>query len=164
MLLKGTNTSVEDNYRAVDLLTKRHFEMHISFVLMGLGSNMITKKSMDNTMNFIKYLMENTSISILDCALFYPDKTAPVGGLIWNPDNYRILKNKYFLTYIKEDYLPEIHAKWKDEIYIDSAEITKDFAKLCGTDYQLLLDYQDQIKEMCDKYKISFGYSQAGKI
>lgn len=163
-LLKGTNTSVEDNYRAVDLLTKKHFEMHISFVLMGLGSNMITKKSMDNTMNFIKYLMENTSISILDCALFYPDKTAPVGGLIWNPDNYRTLKNKYFLTYIKEDYLPEIHAKWKDEIYIDSAEITKDFARLCGTDYQLLLDYQDQIKEMCDKYKVSFGYSQAGKI
>lgn len=163
-LLKGINTSVADNYHAVNMLTKRCFDMHISFVLMGLGSNEITRKSMDTTMGFIKYLMENTSLSILDCALFYPDKTAPVGGLIWNPDNYYLLKDKYHLSYIDTNYLDIIHNKWKDEVFIDSAEITKDFAKLCGTDYTLLLDYQQKIKEMCDEYGVSFGYSQAGKI
>lgn len=163
-LLKGTNTSIEDNYKAVNMLTNNHFEMHISFVLMGMGSNAITKNSMDKTLEFIKYLMDNTSISILDCALFYPDKTAPVGGLIWNPDNYKFLKDKYYLSYIKTEYFEEINKKWKDQVYIDSAEITKDFAKLCGTDYQLLLEYQEKIKEMCNKYNVSFGYSQAGKI
>lgn len=163
-LLKGTNTSVEDNYRAVDLLTKSDLEMHISFVLMGLGSNEITRKSMDKTLTFIKYLLGNTSVSILDCALFYPDKAAPVGGLIWTPNNYDLLKDKYSLSYIKTEYLNELHYKWKDEVYIDSAEITKDFARLCGTDYQLLLEYQERIKEMCYEYNVSFGYSQAGKV
>lgn len=163
-LLKGMNATVKDNYRAVDMLTKNNFEMHISFVLMGHGSNEITQKSMNKTMEFINYLMEYTSISILDCALFYPDKIAPVGGLIWNPCNYNLLKEKYHLDYIDKGYLSEIHEKWKDVIYIDSAEITKDFAKLCGTDYELLLDYQEQIKELCNKYGVSFGYSQAGKI
>lgn len=163
-LLKGTNTSLEDNYRAVNLLTKNDLEMHISFVLMGQGSNEITRRSMDKTLIFIKYLLENTSVSILDCALFYPDKAAPVGGLIWTPNNYNLLKEKYCLSYIKTDYLNELHNKWKDEVYIDSAEITKDFARLCGTDYQLLLEYQEKIKEMCYIYNVSFGYSQAGKI
>lgn len=163
-VLKGANANVEDNYRAADLLTKNNFEMHISFVLMGLGSNEITKKSMNKTMEFIKYLVKNTSISILDCALFYPDKTAPVGGLIWNPHSYDLLKEKYALSYIDKSYLNEIHERWKNVVYIDSAEITKDFAKLCGTSYGLLLEYQEQIKELCEKYKISFGYSQAGKI
>ncbi len=163
-LLKGSNTSVEDNYRAADLLTKNKLEMHISFVLMGMGSNEITQKSMNKTLAFIKYLLENTSVSILDCALFYPDRVAPVGGLIWNPNNYNLLKDKYNLSYIKTEYLSELHNKWKEEIYIDSAEITKDFAKLCGTDYQLLLEYQEKIREMCYKYNVSFGYSQAGKI
>lgn len=163
-LLKGTNTSVEDNYRAVDLLTKNNLEMHISFVLMGMGSNDVTRRSMDKTLDFIKYLMENTSVSILDCALFYPDKAAPVGGLIWNPNNYNILREKYHLSYIKTECLNELHNKWKDKVYIDSGEITKDFARLCGTDYQLLLEYQEKIKEMCYEHNVSFGYSQAGKI
>lgn len=164
MLLKGKNTTIEDNYKAVNLITENRFEMHISFVLMGLGSNEITRKSMDKTLSFVKYLLEYTSVSILDCALFYPDKTAPVGGLIWKPENYRLFKDKYFLSYIKEDCLEEMNRKWKDEVYIDSAEITKDFAKLCGTDYQLLLEYQERIKEMCDKYGVSFGYSQSGRM
>ena len=162
-ILKGSNVSIRDNYRAVDLLTKSKFEIHASFVLMGMGSNELTKKSLDKTMEFIKYLVQNTSICIIDCALFYPDKCAPVGGLIWNPENYGLLKEKYSLSYINTTLLEKMNKKWKNRLYIDSAEITKDFAKLCGTDYDLLMEYQQKIKEICEKNKISFGYSQAGK-
>lgn len=163
-LLKGENTSLNDNYRAVDLLTKNRFEMHISFVLMGMGSNKHTKHSLDKTIEFIKYLVNHTSVTIIDCALFYPDKNAPVGGLIWTPDNYRVLKNQYQLSYIDTSALEKANKKWKDQVYIDSTEITKDFAHICGTDFDLLLEYQHKIKNICNEYNVSFGYSQAGKL
>lgn len=163
-LLKGDNVSLSDNYHAVNLLTKNNFEMHISFVLMGMGSNKDTKCSLDKTIEFIEYLVNHTSVTIIDCALFYPDKTAPVGGLIWTPSNYRILKDQYHLSYIDTDALEEANKKWEGQVYIDSTEITKDFAHICGTDFELLLEYQHRIKYICDKYGISFGYSQAGKL
>lgn len=163
-LLKGENVTINDNYRAVDLLTINNFEMHISFVLMGMGNNELTRQSLDKTIQFIKYLVQNTSITILDCALFYPDRSAPVGSLIWKPSNYNLYKTDYHLSYIDTSYLEKIHIKWKDQVYIDSSEITKDFARLCGTDYELLLEYQQKIKDICDEYNISFGYSQAGKL
>ncbi|MCD8157093.1 MAG: radical SAM protein, partial [Clostridiales bacterium] len=163
-MLKGNNVSVEENYFAVDMLTKKNLEMHISFVLMGMGSNGRTRKSLDKTMEFIRYLVGNTSVTILDCALFYPDRMAPVGGLIWTPENYRLYKESYHLDYIDENYLQTIHDKWKNVLYIDSAEITRDFARLCGTDCELLLEYQQRIKDICEEYNISFGYSQAGRF
>ena len=163
-LLKGQNVSIDDNYRAVDMLTQNNMEMHISFVLMGMGSNKSTKASMDKTMDFIRYLVKNTTVTILDCALFYPDRTAPVGSLIWNPENFDRFKKSYELSYIDTSFLEAIHKKWKNQVYIDSAEITRDFARLCGTDYELLLDYQREIKKICDENNISFGYSQAGRI
>lgn len=162
--LKGLNTSVLDNYRAVDILSTNELEMHVSFVLMGMGSNHLTRLSMRKTMDFIKYLVDNTSVTIIDCALFYPDRTAPVGGLIWHPENYQLYKSHYNLDYIKPELLEPLNKKWKGQVYIDSAEITKDFASLCGTDYELLLEYQKEIKELCDKHMVSFGYSQAGKL
>ena len=163
-LLKGNNVSIADNYHAVNLLTKNNFEMHISFVLMGMGSNENTRSSLDKTIKFIEYLVNYTSVTIIDCALFYPDKTAPVGGLIWTPNNYRALRDKYGLSYIDTNALEKANRKWKNQVYIDSTEITKDFARICGTDFDLLIEYQHQIKNICDKYGISFGYSQAGKL
>lgn len=163
-LLKGDNVALEDNYHAVNLLTKNNFEMHISFVLMGVGSNKDTRRSLDKTVEFIEYLANHTSVTIIDCALFYPDKNAPVGGLIWTPSNYRALKNQYHLSYIDTNALEKANKKWKNQVYIDSAEITKDFAHICGTDFDLLLEYQHRIKDICNKCGISFGYSQAGKL
>lgn len=163
-ILKGSNTSVADNYKAVNMLTKKELEMHISFVLMGMGNNSATRKSLDKTIDFVKYIVKNTSVTIIDCALFYPDKAAPVGGLLWKPEMFEMLKDSYHLSYIDQELLMTLSNKWNNKVFINSSEITKDFATICGTNYEMLLEYQSMIKEICEENNVSFGYSQAGKI
>lgn len=85
-LLKGDRHSLDSNKRAVELYSENDIEIYTSFVLFGLGHYKSTEKSMEATLRFAEWLAAETSTVSFDSALMYPDRLAPIGKLIWNPE------------------------------------------------------------------------------
>jgi radical SAM superfamily enzyme YgiQ (UPF0313 family) len=162
-ILKGKEHSVVKNTKAAQLVTKNNLELHVSFVLIGLGSIEETKKSLENTYETVKWLLNETNTTTIECALLYPDETAPIGRLIWDPSQYgKLQEDGYDLSFLDMVKIKQMHEAYKENIYIEPDSIIADFVSACGADVDLLLEYQAKMKEYCKKAQVRFGYSQYG--
>ena len=161
-LLKGDRHSYSSNVDACKKYTDKGIEIYTSFVLTGLGSDVETQKSLDKTLEFADWLARSTSTVSFDSALLYPDKTATIGGLIWKPNEADKIAKELGWTFIDIDKLKKVSAKWIDEIYLDPVEISADFADVCGTSYELLSSYSEELSEISGRHNMNFGQSQSG--
>jgi hypothetical protein len=162
-ILKGEKHSVTNNIKAAELATRKKMDIHVSFVLFGMGSKNETIQSCEESLKFATWLAESTNATTIECALLYPDRAAPIGNLIWNPGSYERLRKVYDLSFLDMEIILQLNEKYRNLIYINPDEIISDFCKACGTDVKLLLEYQTKIKDCCQKANIRFGYSQYGK-
>lgn len=163
-LLKGDRHSLDSNKRAVELYSENDIEIYTSFVLFGLGDYKSTEKSMEATLRFAEWLAAETSTVSFDSALMYPDRLAPIGKLIWNPDEASSVMADSGWDFINLSRLEKISTKWKDEIIIDPIEIADDFAYICGVDGDFLRSYSDEIQKLSEKHEMNFGRSQGGAL
>jgi radical SAM superfamily enzyme YgiQ (UPF0313 family) len=163
-ILKSERDSVEQNKLSASLWSAAGIEIHTSFVLIGLGNEYKTRKSLDNTLKFAEWLSENTLTMSLDTATLYPDKKSIIGNWIWHPNVAQEESVIYDWDFIDFELLNKLHYKWKDEVYIDPLEISTDFAQICGISIDVLLEYDREIKKLTEKYNLNYGRSQAGPI
>ncbi|MDR2570625.1 MAG: hypothetical protein LBD23_10080 [Oscillospiraceae bacterium] len=163
-LMKGKDCSVEMNKNAAELVTKSNMELHVSFILSGLGNKQESKKSFDDTYKLAKWLVNNTNTTTIECALLYPDRGAPLGSLIWNPSQYNKLQaTGYDLSFINMEQILIMHDKYSKEIFIDPEKLVADFSVACGADINHMFEYQAKIRETCAENNIRFGTSRFGK-
>ncbi|GHV10124.1 hypothetical protein FACS1894162_2730 [Bacteroidia bacterium] len=163
-ILKSEKDSVEQNKLSAALWSEADIEIHTSFVLIGLGNEYKTRKSLDDTLKFAEWLVENTLTMSLDTATLYPDKNSRIGNWLWHPNAAQKESVIYGWDFIDFELLNKLHYKWKNEVYIDPLEISADFAQMCGTNIDVLLEYDKEIKKLTEKYNLNFGRSQAGPI
>jgi len=163
-LLKGDRHSLDGNKRAVELYSENDIEIYTSFVLFGLGNYKSTEKSMEATLRFAEWLAAETSTVSFDSALMYPDRLAPIGKLIWNPEEANSAIAASGWDFIHLPRLEEISKKWRNEIFIDPIEIADDFAYVCGVDGDFLRSYSDEIQKLSEKHEMNFGRSQGGAL
>jgi anaerobic magnesium-protoporphyrin IX monomethyl ester cyclase len=155
-LLKGPRHSVESHRTALKRYSDAGIEVYASFVLFGLGNADATKSSLDKTMEFIRWMTENTSVVGFDCALLYPDKNAPIGSWIWGHGSKSDLVAEDW-AFLNEDALRLMGDKWRSALYLDPTELCSDFAVVCGVDPALLVDYATQISAMSSKAGLNYG-------
>src|ERR1017187_10308102 len=161
-LLKGKNDSAETNRRAAQLWTEAGIEIHTSFVLMGMGTEAKTRRSLDETVKFAEWLARETYTVSLDSAIFYPDKTAPVGAWIWNPLLAAVQAKELGWDFIDFALLEKVSERWRDEIFLEPLALCNDFAMICGVRPEVLVEYNRQIEAISSKYVLKFGHSLAG--
>ncbi|MBD3647475.1 MAG: cobalamin B12-binding domain-containing protein [Pseudomonadales bacterium] len=159
-LLKGKRHSIQQNVDALLRYKEAGIEVYTSFVLLGLGSDKETKRSLDQTITFIKWMLQNTSVVSFDCALLYPDRNAPVGRAIWEGDS-TVLTNPEW-NFLDVQTLTEVGNRWKGRLFIDPMEICSDFARACGVSPYLLMDYEHQIERLASSTGFNYGRSQGG--
>ena len=161
-LLKGPNDSAECNRRAAQLWTDAGIEMHVSFVLMGMGNEDATRRSLDRTVEFADWLASSTSVVSLDSAMFYPDRSAVVGSWIWNPENAKSQAQSLGWDFIDFDLLDRVSQKWRREVFLDPLSLCTDFAQICGVAPEILVEYNRRIHDISINHGINFGHSLAG--
>jgi anaerobic magnesium-protoporphyrin IX monomethyl ester cyclase len=161
-LLKGSRHSLEQNKRACGLYTESEIEIYTSFVLFGLGNETNTRKSLDKTLKFAEWLAAETSIVSFDSALMSPDKSAPIGRLIWYPGEASAVCKQTGWDFLNLDLLNAASARWKDEIFLDLVELCSDFAKVCGVSASVLDEYNSEIQTLSKSAGVNFGRSQGG--
>lgn len=162
-ILKNNRDSVEQNRLSALLWSEAGIEIHSSFVLIGLGNEYKTKKSLDNTLIFVEWLVSNTLTMSLDSATLYPDKNSIVGNWLWNPDAAKKEAATYGWDFLDFELLNKYYSKWQDEVFIDPFEISADFAHICGVSIDTLLEYDKAIKAITEKNCLNYGCSQAGQ-
>jgi anaerobic magnesium-protoporphyrin IX monomethyl ester cyclase len=161
-LLKGNQDSLEVNRRAAELWTAAGIEMHVSFVLTGLGNEAETRRSLDATIDFAHWLAKSTTVVSLDSALFYPDRSAPVGSWIWEPERAVTEVEEWGWNFIDLARLRQVSEKWRDEVIIPPLEISADFAWACGVDVDMLLSYDVEVQKISVEHGLNYGRSQGG--
>ena len=119
---------------------------------------------MEATLKFAEWLAKETSTVSFDSALMYPDRLAPIGGLIWEPEKAKQVIENTGWTFLDLEKLDEVHRKWKDEIFVDPIEIADDFALICGVDGDFLRGYSDEIQKLSETHEMNFGRSQGGDL
>lgn len=140
-LLKGPRDSVEANRAAAIKWTDAGIEIYTSFVLVGLGDEATTRRSLDNTVEFAEWLNRETATVSIQSALLYPDKPSVVGKWIWNPVQARHEAARLGWGFINFDRLDQMHLRWRDEIFLDVTAMADEFAEVCGVDPGILVEY-----------------------
>jgi anaerobic magnesium-protoporphyrin IX monomethyl ester cyclase len=161
-LLKGRRDSAAANRRAAELWTDAGIEIHTSFVLSGLGSEAETRRSLDQTLEFAEWLAAATHTVSLDSAIFYPDRTAVAGAWIWDPGLAGRQAKELGWDFLDMDLLQKMSDRWRDEVYLDPLALANDFARVCGVEPEVLVEYHHQIQNISSRFELAFGHSLAG--
>lgn len=162
-LLKGPRDSVQHNRNAALAWSEAGIEMHISFVLIGLGDEKRTHASLQRTIEFAEFLVRETLAVSLDSALLYPDISSRLGRMIWEPEQSGAVQKDGW-DFIDLERLEVVSRRWRNELILDPLEMCADFAWICRTDPEVLLEYNRQIAGIADQGKINFGQSQGGNL
>jgi anaerobic magnesium-protoporphyrin IX monomethyl ester cyclase len=161
-LLKGRDDSVATNKRAALLWSEAEIEIYTSFVLVGLGDEAKTRKSLDATLRFAEWLATQTTTISFDAALMYPDISSRVGRWIWHPEDYMVEAKELGWDFLNFDQLLKVSNRWRDALYIDPLQLCEDFAAVCGVKAEVLMEYENQLQLITQQKAINFGRSQGG--
>jgi hypothetical protein len=161
-LLKGNRHSLASSKDACRRYADRGIEVYTSFVLIGLGNEAATRRSLDKTVEFAEWLIDNSSVVSFDSALMYPDRAAPIGRLIWHPEDADRVCKETGWKFIDIERLKKVSERWRDEVYLDPLELCNDFAWVCGVNGSLLMEYATILEQMANKASLNFGRSQGG--
>ncbi|MGA0607249.1 B12-binding domain-containing radical SAM protein [Phenylobacterium sp. VNQ135] len=161
-LLKGDRHSLQGSKEACLRIADAGIEVYTSFVLLGLGDADTTRRSLDKTVEFAEWLIDNSSVVSFDSALMYPDKAAPIGRLIWHPEEAASTARDLGWDFLNLERLKIVSDRWRSEVYLDPLELCSDFASVCGVDGAMLMEYAAILEQMAKKASLNFGRSQGG--
>lgn len=135
--LKGPRDSLEKNQEASILMKDAGFPIYGSLVLGGQGE---TYESLQNTIDFAKWLIDNEMMAALEAQPLYPDFGALTGKWMTRPDEARAAAVRQDFRILDEAYLDSMPAKYGDTDEIDFDEISVDWNRIfCHVSWDDLL-------------------------
>jgi radical SAM superfamily enzyme YgiQ (UPF0313 family) len=132
--LRVNNLSpLEINYQAVRLLAENNITIHASFPLGSIGE---TKESLNNTVEFIKRIINEFSnhISVIETSELVPMPNSMAGDILLGKENSKYYENldvelKKGGINIKKSEQKVIREKYQNKDIIDIEEISRDWIK-----------------------------------
>lgn len=153
--LKGPKDSVEQNKKAAILLKDAGIQIYGSLVLGAPGEN---HKSLENTINFARWLVDNRLVAGIEAQPLYPEFNAKAGRWLMNPDEAKKVAEKLGFKIKDEKLLYRMKDKWEASENPDPDEISRDWAQIfCEVSYDDLVKASKEINEYAEKHGISGG-------
>lgn len=153
--LKGPRDSLKKNQEACILFKEANIPIYGSLVLGGQGE---TYKTLDNTINFAKWLIDNKMMAALEAQPLYPDFGALTGHWLMNPDEAKKASIKQGFEIINTKLLDNMQKKYGNTDNIDFDEISYDWNKIfCQVSWEDLLAATAEITSYAAKYNTVAG-------
>ncbi|MDP2925730.1 MAG: radical SAM protein [Nanoarchaeota archaeon] len=155
--LKGKKDSVKQNQRAVKLLSDIGIRVYASFVLGGPGE---TRDSVENTVKFARWLIDNALVDGTEAQPLFPELNAKTGRMLLNPEY--ALKNAESEGWRirNRDLLYELPKKWEEHENPDPIEISQDWATVFSeVPYEELLTIAANIRDYSKLRGVATGSS-----
>jgi radical SAM superfamily enzyme YgiQ (UPF0313 family) len=141
--LKGPRDSLEKNQEACILFKEAGLPIYGSLVLGGQGE---TYESLQNTIKFAKWLIDNQMMAALEAQPLYPDFGALTGRWMMNPYQAREASVKQEFEIIDGPLLDSMTAKYGDTDDIDFDEISYDWNRIfCHVSWEDLISATSEI-------------------
>lgn len=155
--LKGSRDSLEQNRNAVKLLSDAGVRVYASFVLGGPGE---TRESLENTVQFAKWLIDNQLVDGTEAQPLFPELNARSGRLLLNPDYAQKQAEKDGWRVKNTELLSEMPQKWVGHENPDPIEISQDWAAIFSdVSYEELLDVAAGIRDYSKRKGVLTGSS-----
>ncbi|GAA3687009.1 hypothetical protein GCM10022224_060010 [Nonomuraea antimicrobica] len=148
-VLKGPRDSLENNRRACSLFKEAGILIHGSLVLGGPGE---TAESLDNTVQFGRWLIDNEMMASLEAQPLYPDFGALTGKWLMNPDLARREAKERGFEILDEALLDLMPTKYGSTDLVDFDEVSKDWCKIFSrVPWDELIDATHMIRSYADR-------------
>jgi hypothetical protein len=154
--IKGPHDSVEQNLRAVRLLTDAGIRVYASFVLGGPGE---TAASLNNTFDFVRHLVSEGMVEGCEANPLFPEMNAPFGRLLLNPKEAIAYSKNEGFNIRNNQLLFEMPEKWISHECPDPKSISVDWAEIFAVPYDNLLEVSSSIKRCSRDHGIPSGSS-----
>lgn len=147
-LLKGPRDSLENNQRACTLFKEAGLPIYGSLVLGGPGES---HESLDNTVDFARWLIDNEMMAALEAQPLYPDFGALTGRWMMNPDLARATAKDKGFEILDETLLDAMPDKYGRTDIIDFDEISMDWCRIFSrVDWDELVEATRTIRGYAD--------------
>jgi len=141
--LKSPNDSLAANINAVKLINEAGMHVFCSFVLGGPGESI---ESLQNTIDFTKWLADNKLAAAIEAQPLMPRKKAKIGDWFDQPKIAALDMAAMGLTMKNEHLLHEISDKWNNEDIVDTPLMSDIYARVFTTvTYQRLVEAANEI-------------------
>lgn len=155
--LKGQRDSVSTTKAAVQLLNDAGIRIYASFVLGGPGES---KESLENTIQFTRWLIDNKLVDGTEAQPLFPEINAKSGKMLLSYDLATQIAHQQGFSISDEELLRQMHEKWAYHENPDPEEISRDWATIFSqVPYDDLLDAAAQIREYSQKHGVLTGSS-----
>lgn len=156
--LKGPRDSLEQNIAACQLLSKVGVKVYASFILGGPGE---TAESLDETMRFVQWLLDNGIVVALEAQPLYPDLEAPTGEWFIAPEAAQGKGMQPFSANALSDLIAAADSiKNLDIINFDHLAQLWNRA-FSHADWQALLQARNEIGERARRAGVPFGSARS---
>lgn len=154
-LLKGQRDSLENNKRAANLLKEAGILIYGSLVLGGPGE---TIESLENTIAFAQWLIDNDMMAALEAQPLYPEFTALTGTWMMNPDLARKAAAEKGFRIEDPDLLERMPNKYGPSDLVDFDEASKDWNRIFSTaSWDEVTQATEVIRELARKNGTAYG-------
>ncbi|GAA0940734.1 B12-binding domain-containing radical SAM protein [Nonomuraea longicatena] len=126
-VLKGPRDSLENNRRAGLLFKEAGIPIHGSLVLGGPGED---QESLENTVAFARWLIDNEMMSSLEAQPLYPDFGALTGKWLMNPTLARQVAKEKGFEILDEALLDSMPDKYGTSDMVDFDEVSRDWCTI----------------------------------
>ncbi|MCF6470541.1 radical SAM protein [Nonomuraea sp. MG754425] len=148
-VLKGPRDSLENNQRACRLFKEAGMLIHGSLVLGGPGE---TSQSLDNTVRFARWLIDNEMMASLEAQPLFPDFGALTGKWLMNPDLARQVAKERGFEILDGELLDLMPSKYGSTDMVDFDEVSKDWSKIFShAPWDELIDATHTIRSYADR-------------
>lgn len=154
-LLKGPRDSLAKNQSACRLFKEAGLPIYGSLVLGGPGE---TAASLDNTVAFARWLIDNEMMAALEAQPLYPDFGALTGQWLMHPELAREAADQKGFTILDDALLDTMPDKYGHTDAIDFDEISMDWCKIFShADWDELIEATRLIRSYSDAHGVVSG-------
>ncbi|TDD11155.1 B12-binding domain-containing radical SAM protein [Nonomuraea diastatica] len=147
--LKGPRDSLENNQRACRLFKEAGILIHGSLVLGGPGE---TPESLENTVRFGRWLIDNEMMASLEAQPLYPDFGALTGKWMMDPNLARQVAKDRGFEILDDKLLDLMPSKYGSTDMVDFDDVSKDWSKIFShASWDELIDATHTIRSYAER-------------
>ena len=160
-LLKGPRDSLESNQRAAMLLKEAGMPIYGSLVLGGPDE---TTESLERTVDFARWLIDNDMMAALEAQPLYPEFTALTGTWLMNPSVAHAAAREKGFTIRRPDLLETMPAKYGPIDLVDFDEASMDWnAIFSAASWDEVTSAAVEIRDYARTHNTAYGSAFASK-
>ena len=153
--LKSVTDSMDANINAVKLINEAGMYVFCSFVLGAPGE---TKESLQNTINFAKYLADNKLAAAIEAQPLMPRVKSKIGDWFSNPSKAKFEMQALGLQLKNLDQFIPVSKSWLNEDFVDTPFVSRVYANsFCNVSYDELVEAANEIVSYAKNKGIGAG-------